>query len=57
LYNPEVRLVYTIKDASAISGVEVEAANGKVYNLQGVRVGNKLQKGVYIVNGKKVYVK
>ena len=57
LYNPETRFVYTIKDASAISGVEVEAANGKVYNLQGVRVANKLQKGVYIVNGKKVYVK
>ena len=57
LYNPETRFVYTIKDASAIIGVEVEAANGKVYNLQGVRVANKLQKGVYIVNGKKVYVK
>ena len=57
LYNPETRFVYTIKDPSAISGVEVEAANGKVYNLQGVRVANKLQKGVYIVNGKKVYVK
>lgn len=28
-----------------------------VYNLQGVRVSGKLAKGIYIVNGKKVYVK
>ena len=31
--------------------------NGKVYNLQGVELGNsKLTKGIYIVNGKKVAV-
>ncbi|MBO5134921.1 MAG: hypothetical protein J6C15_07220 [Bacteroidaceae bacterium] len=57
IYNPEIRLTYTIQAPSGISGVEVEAAKGNVYNLQGVRVANKLQKGVYIVNGKKVYVK
>lgn len=28
-----------------------------IYNLQGVRVSGKLAKGIYIVNGKKVYVK
>ena len=31
--------------------------NGAIYNLQGVRVSNMSQKGVYIVNGKKYVVK
>lgn len=35
---------------------EVNAENVQIYNLQGVRL-NKLQKGINIVNGKKVVVK
>ena len=42
---------------TAIEGVAAEKANdGTVYNLQGQRV-EKAQKGLYIVNGKKVLVK
>ena len=36
---------------------EAEASNNGIYNLNGMRVSGKLQKGVYIVNGKKVVVR
>ena len=37
---------------------EAELNNGAIYNLQGVRVdANKLTKGIYIINGKKVLIK
>lgn len=40
-----------------IEGVETgELMDGKIYDLQGRRV-NKLSKGVYVVNGKKIIVK
>lgn len=41
---------------TAIDGLQVEGANATIYNLAGQRV-NKAQKGIYIVNGKKVLVK
>lgn len=41
---------------TGINGVVVIPADGKYYDLQGRRVA-KPTKGVYIVNGKKVYVK
>ena len=47
----------TVEDATAINGLQIEKANdGAIYNLQGQRV-NKAEKGIYIQNGKKVYVK
>ena len=49
--------------ATATDGIEnvnvnenVNINNGEIYNLQGIRV-NKAQKGVYIINGKKVVIK
>ena len=42
------------EDPTAISAVESEQQTGAVYTLPGVRVSNAAQKGVYIVNGKKV---
>ena len=36
---------------------EAEASNNGIYNLNGMRVSGKLQKGIYIVNGKKVVVR
>ena len=39
--------------ATAIKSIETEKANGAVYNLAGQQVKNA-QKGVFIVNGKKV---
>lgn len=37
--------------------VSSKAADGKIYNINGQQVQNTLQKGIYIVNGKKVIVK
>ena len=47
----------TIENLSEGSGVDMIGAEGNevIYNLQGIRVDrSKLQKGIYIVNGKKV---
>lgn len=34
-----------------------QSGNNEVYTLSGIRVNGKLQKGIYIVNGKKVVIK
>ena len=46
-------------DASGINAITIDGAqNGKVYNLKGQRVnGQAAQKGLYILNGKKVFLK
>jgi hypothetical protein len=45
------------EDATGISAIEKAGMqNGDIYNLQGQKV-NRAQKGVYIVNGKKVILK
>lgn len=46
--------------STVIDGQEVDVTYGRVYNLNGQYVGtslNGLQKGIYVVNGKKVVVK
>lgn len=55
VYNPEVRIAYTIAAPDGINNITV---NGKaeVYSLDGRKVKNPT-KGIYVVNGKKVYVK
>ena len=41
-----------------IRGIGIETVNGDIYTIGGVRVkADKLQKGIYIVNGKKMVVK
>ncbi len=40
--------------ATAIQAVENQQNDNAVYNLQGVRMKNASQKGIYIINGKKV---
>lgn len=47
------------EDVTAVNGVEAAAAEKVIYNLQGVRMNaaGKLPKGIYVVNGKKMYVK
>lgn len=48
---------FDFNDATAIDGIAADTkTNGEVYNLQGQRVV-KAQKGLYIMNGKKVLVK
>ena len=52
-----VTVTVTFKVASGINAVKADALeNAVIYNMQGVRV-DKAQKGLYIVNGKKVVIK
>ena len=45
-------------EATGINTIAKFANDGQVYNLQGVRMnGEKLTKGIYVVNGKKVVIK
>lgn len=43
--------------ATGIQDVRLSEMNGAVYNLTGQRVGRQTQKGIYLINGKKVLVK
>ena len=61
IYNPEIVLTYTVNSAlTGIEGAFADDVEVKVYNLKGVLVAKSLKnlpKGIYVVNGKKVYVK
>ena len=58
IYNTSGCHIYSIvvEKASGISLVNADKLNGEVYNLNGQKM-NKTQKGLYIVNGKKVVLK
>jgi hypothetical protein len=54
------KVAFAISDATGIKNINAEntAADGQYYTLNGVRVNrNNLQKGIYIINHKKVIVK
>ena len=57
LYNAEVRIAYTIVDPTGINNVTVNGKNEDIYTLDGRKVTNATKGGVYVINGKKVYVK
>ena len=45
-------------ETTGINTIAKVANDGQIYNLQGVRMnGDKLTKGIYVVNGKKVVIK
>lgn len=55
--SPEIALTYGVNgESTGIESIKAAVENGEVYNLQGVRVANP-QRGLYIINGKKVLVK
>lgn len=58
---PEITLHFTVDPtATGINGVEADgtaAAAKQVYTLTGIKVNGKAQKGIFIVNGKKVVLK
>ena len=57
---PSFTLTYTVDGtATGINGVEANgaAAAKQVYTLTGIKVNGKAQKGIFIVNGKKVVLK
>ncbi len=57
IYNPAYTVTFTVDPTVGIVNVEVSNAAGQhIYNLQGVKM-QKAQRGVNIVNGKKVLVK
>jgi hypothetical protein len=43
--------------ATGIQNIRFAEMEGVVYNLNGQRVGKPTQKGIYLINGKKVLVK
>ena len=51
------RDINDIVSASAIRGVELDAATMNIYNLAGQKMESITRGGLYIVNGKKVLVK
>jgi hypothetical protein len=56
--NPGVILINPDDDADGIQGISTsELKNAEVYTLTGVRVQGNLQKGIYIVNGRKQVIK
>ena len=48
--------VATLEDAVSVQSIKADNGDGKVYNLQGVQLNNP-QRGVNIVNGRKVVVR
>jgi hypothetical protein len=48
--------IYNIID-TGISGITVDKSDGSVFDLQGRKVAGTLKSGIYIKNGKKVYIK
>ena len=56
--SPSRELTFTVDGevTTAIEGISTENNHGDIYNLNGQRV-DKAQKGLYIVNGKKVVIK
>jgi len=54
--NPVKAFFLDFGGEDAINGIEAETENAEIFNLAGQRV-NKAQRGIYIINGKKVLVK
>lgn len=48
---------FTFIDPTGINEVTTTLDNNEVYTISGVRVNNAQQKGIYIINGKKMVVK
>lgn len=55
---PEMEFIYTITTPVGIDSVKAAMAKGKeVYNLQGQKMSQVSKPGLYIVDGKKLFVK
>ena len=54
--NEAITLTFTVDTATGINGVQMNGADQKIFNLNGVRM-NRMVKGINIINGKKVLVK
>ena len=57
-YNPAFTLTYTVDITLGIDSLTIDNAAGKtVYSIDGRQVSGKLQRGTYIINGQKRFVK
>ena len=48
---------FTVAEPTAIEGVEAEVENNAIYDLSGRKIETITKGGIYIIGGKKVYVK
>lgn len=56
--NPEFTLTYTVDTVNGISTVTIVSLEGKtIYTIDGRKVSGKLQRGAYIIDGQKKFVK
>ena len=57
-YNPAFTLTYTVDSTLGIDTLTIDNAAGKtVYSIDGRKVSGKLQRGTYIIDGQKRFVK
>ena len=49
--------IFLIEEATAIRNIETAESANEVYTITGVKVKGELQRGIYIINGKKTVVK
>ena len=49
--------IFLIEEATAIRNIETAESANEVYTINGVKVKGELQRGIYIINGKKTVVK
>ena len=57
-YNPAFTLTYTVDSTVGIDALTIDNATGKtVYSIDGRKVSGKLQRGTYIIDGQKRFVK
>ncbi len=49
--------IFLIEEATAIRNIETAESANEVYTINGVKVKGDLQRGIYIINGKKTVVK
>ena len=56
--NPEFTLTYTVDTVNGISTVTIDSLEGKtIFTIDGRKVSGKLQRGAYIIDGQKKFVK
>ncbi|MBR2193521.1 MAG: hypothetical protein IJ910_09485 [Bacteroidaceae bacterium] len=56
-YSEEVKINMTVDGTTAISNIDLTKSNNNIFNVNGIKMGNdmnRLNKGIYIVNGKKI---
>ena len=58
IYNPEFTLTYTVDTVNGISTVTIDSLEDKtIFTIDGRKVSGKLQRGAYIIDGQKKFVK